>query len=379
MKRSVVLGAALVATVAAATTVWVEVRQEREFRRLLVQGDAALAQNQTFEAIEAFSGALAFKPESMVAHLKRGETYRRRGDNDLRAALRDAREANALDPTAPQPLELLGDVASALGQYDEAVDYYTRYLQLDDLGGRVLYKLALAHVRVGDAARAIEPLRAALALDDRFAEARYLLGVALRAGGRIDTAQNELRRAVALKGTLIPAREELADLYTSRGRFRDAIEQLEAVAALEPERSERLVNVALLYSRWGRHDTAILTLGRAAERHPDSQEVIAAIGRVWLDAASSDDNEVAFARAVAALEPLAARPDATSESLTLLGRAHLMAGRPRAAERMLQRAVARHPIAADAYLHLEEAARRLGHGPLAREAAARHALLAFGS
>lgn len=138
MKWPVILITALAALVTAATVVWMEVRQEREFRRLVAEGDMALDAGRTSEAIEAFSGALAFKPDSMLAHLQRAETYRRRGSEDLPAALRDAREANALDPTAPQPIELLGDVSSAMGRYGEAVGQYESYLQLDDDATRVM-------------------------------------------------------------------------------------------------------------------------------------------------------------------------------------------------------------------------------------------------
>ena len=47
----------------------------------------------------------------MLAYLRRGETYQRRGERgDLDAAARDFRKAAALDPTATRPLEALGDV-----------------------------------------------------------------------------------------------------------------------------------------------------------------------------------------------------------------------------------------------------------------------------
>jgi len=123
------------------------VRQEREFRRLIAAGDAALARDQTYEAIEAFSGALALKHDSMLAYLKRGDSYRRRGE--LSAALRDLREASSLDPTATRPLELFGDVNVAMGRYARAAEIYRRYLTLDDRAPRVLYKLALACYRNG--------------------------------------------------------------------------------------------------------------------------------------------------------------------------------------------------------------------------------------
>ena len=82
--------------------------RDTEYRRLVAAGEAALAGGQTSVAIEAFSGAIALNPDSMLAHLKRGETYRRHGD--LKAAFRDLRDASELDPSATRPLEQLGDV-----------------------------------------------------------------------------------------------------------------------------------------------------------------------------------------------------------------------------------------------------------------------------
>jgi predicted Zn-dependent protease len=118
MRRSVILAVAAVAIVTAAVLVWMDARREREFRRLIAVGDAAVTTGQTFQAIEAFSGALALKPDSMLASLKRGDTYRRRGD--YAAALRDLGQAAFLDSSAPRPIELLGDVQTALGQYAAA-------------------------------------------------------------------------------------------------------------------------------------------------------------------------------------------------------------------------------------------------------------------
>ena len=72
---------------------------ERDYRSLVARGDAALAAGQTFEAIEAYSGAIGLRPASMLAHLRRGETYRQRGD--LEAAVRDFRRAATLDRRTP--------------------------------------------------------------------------------------------------------------------------------------------------------------------------------------------------------------------------------------------------------------------------------------
>ncbi len=87
MKRPIVAAVGAMALAASLAFVWVDARREREFRRLIAVGDEAVASGQTFDAIEAFSGALTLKPDSMLARLKRGDTYRRRGE--FAAALRD--------------------------------------------------------------------------------------------------------------------------------------------------------------------------------------------------------------------------------------------------------------------------------------------------
>jgi tetratricopeptide (TPR) repeat protein len=371
--RPFVLAVALAALMAAASLVWVEVRQEREFRTLIAVGDAALGQGQPVVAIEAFSGALALKPTSMLAYLKRGDAYRRRGE--FTAALRDLSQAAALDDTAPQPLELLGDVNAAQERHDRAVEFYQRCLQHDDRAIRVLYKLGLSHIHLGQAARAIEPLERVVALDDRLAEAHYLLGMSLRAQQRADDAVAAFRRTVELRAGFIAAREELAELYASRGRSRDSIEELEAIAALEPRRPERLVAVGLAYARIGRRDTAIATLGRAAERYPGAPVVYAALGRLWLDAADSGRDAVALQKAIEALQPVAIRNDATSEALVLYGRALLWSGRSSEAERVLQQAIARSPVDPSGYRDLADASTRLGHAAAARTARARYLAL----
>jgi tetratricopeptide (TPR) repeat protein len=373
MKRPVVLAVAAVAIITAAVLVWVDARREREFRRLIAVGDAALASGQTFDAIEAFSDALTLKPDSMLASLKRGDTYRRRGE--YAAALRDLGQASFLDPAAPRPIELLGDVQAAMGQFAAAAAEYQKYLAIDDRAPLVLYKLALAHYRSGAPTLGVEPLRRAVAFDDRFTEAHYLLGLCLRETDR-NLALRALRRALEVNATFAAAREELARVYEELDRHQDAIDQLEALAALEPTRPERLVNVGLAYARIGRRDTAVLTLGRAAERHPEATIVYTALGRIWLTSAEVQQDPVALGKAIEALQPAAAQSDATSETRALFGRALALSGNMVAAERMLLQAVATLPVDPWAYRYLAEVSRRLGHANIARDAAAKYAVLA---
>lgn len=373
MKRLVVVSVGVAALVVGILVAWYSVRQDREFQRLIAAGDVAVVQDQTFVAIEAFSGALALKPDSMLAYLKRGDTYRRRGE--LAAALRDLRQAAALDPGAPRPVELLGDVNVAMGRYERAIEEYRRFTMLDDRAPRVLYKLALTYYRNGQAALAIEPLRQAVAFDDRFVEAHYLLGMCLLDRKRDAEALRSLTRAIEINPAFAAAREEMTDLHAQRGRNREAIEQLEALAALEPARAERLVSLGLAYARLGRTDAAILTLGRAAERFPEEPVVYTALGRVWLEQAETRNDRVALSKAIGALQPTAGRATASSEVLALYGRALFLFGEIGGAERTLQEATTRMPVEPLAFRYLAAAADRLGHVAPARDALRRYLAL----
>jgi tetratricopeptide (TPR) repeat protein len=360
------------AAIAGALT-WTAVASEEEYQRLIEAGDRALASDLPFPALEAYSGAIALQPDSMLAHLKRGITYQARGE--FEEALRDLRRAAELDPAATQPLELTGDVYAALTRYDRAADRYEAFLALDDQSPRVLYKLALARYRHGNAEHAIAPGRAALILDPGMSEAQYILGVCLRDTGRLDEARQAFEMLAGMAPGMVAAREALADVHLLRGDTRRALEQLEALAALEPGRPERLIAVGLALARAGREDAAIVTLTRALERFPDAPRVYAAIGQIWLDAAEARGDRAALAKALESLTMAAARVDAGGTTFMLLGRAWLLAGDVDTAERYLRQSVARLPAPPEAYRYLGTAAERLGRIEQARDALLRYATL----
>ena len=371
---------ALVVTLA--VTVWsvlvfVSVRQEREFARLIVAGDAALAAADLAGAIEAYTGAITLNPDSMAAHLKRGLAYRQRNEPEI--ALRDLRRASELDTTSPRVFELQGDVSLGLGRFARAAERFEQSLALDDRQAEVYYKLAVARYREGRPAAAIDPLRRAIALGPALAEPQYLLGISLRDAGRFDEALVALSAAAKLSPGMLAAREARADVLQLHGDLARAVDELTALATLEPERPERAVAVAAAYGRAGRHEAAVLALGRAAERFPDSAVVLTALGGVWLRAAEAADDAGALDKALTALDRAAGMSDATAETLTLLGRARLRDGDAAGAERDLRAAIEHLPVPADSYAALADVLERRGHDLEARDVLVQYAALVTGT
>lgn len=363
------LAAPIALTVAAALTYHAAAR-EREYRMLIARGDAAGRDNQTLGAIEAYSGAMALRPDAMLPHLRRGETYLRRGELD--AAARDFRTATILDPTATRPLEALGDVQYQMKRFDRAAESYGRELRLDDRSTAVGYKLALARYRTGDLDAALAALDTTLRLNDRLADAHYLRGLCLRDRGQHAAAIDAFSRVIALAPGHVPAREELADLYRLGDRNGEEIDQLRRIADLERDHTARQAALALAQARAGHVETAVLTLGSALERMPGDALLYRALGQVWLDRALAEGDPEFAERAVDALGRAASTLDATSDVLTLYGRALMLAEQLDAAEQTLQQASTRYPLDPESLIWYANVAER--HGRLA---AGRQALIDY--
>lgn len=347
---------------------------EREFARLIAAGDQAVAGERHFEAIEAFSGAIARKPDSMLAHLKRGAVYQNQSEFD--AALRDLREAVNLDPGALLAIELLGDVNASLNRAERAIERYEAYLNLDERNARIHYKLGLSRYRAGRNDAAATALQQALKLDPALGDAYYLLGLVQRDQDNLPAARRSLEEAARrLPASQTAPREALAEVYALEGEPTKAINELEALAALDTARADRLVAVGLAQARAGREEAAVLTLGRAVDRFPEAPLAYAALGHVWLTTAQRRGDRVALNKAIEALQLAAARSDATSDTWAELGRAWALAGDRMAAERALRQAVARVPVPPEAYLQLADLTNRDGRIQDTRDALLKYATL----
>ena len=349
-----------------------QLNRGEQFRVLMADGDAALAAGNTYAAIEAYSGAMALRPDSMASHLRRGQAWEAQRRQD--EAIRDYVEAARLQAGAADPLLALAKLYEARGDVAHAAEWYGRAAEVDPQNRALLYRLAMARYRAGRSASAIDPLRKALALDAGFDEAHYLLGVVLRDAQDVAGATTALERAIQANPNLIAAREELADVYRAQGRYADELTQLAALATADPKPS-RAVAIALAEARQGRFDAALATLKAARDKDPANSLAGTAIGRVHLmraEATSDPSRRSAAAQlALPVLEAALGGDVRRSEGLALYGRALFFSGDAAAAERLLEEAVATSPFDRSAFLYLADAAETLRHYATARDALAR--------
>lgn len=365
------LGVAAVGVAALGVVAMLAVQRLNEaerYRQLVLTGEQALTAGNTYAAIEAFSGAIALRRESMTSHLRRGEAYR--AQRRLDDAARDFREAALLQPGATDPLVALAALHDGRGEPAEAAEWYARAAAIDRQSPPLLYQLALTRYRSGQAAAAAEPLRQAITLDAGFDEALYLLGVVLRDTQDPTGAIEALERAVRANPGLAPAREELADLYQSQRRYAEEMTQLTALASLDPG-GPRDIAIALSQAHRGEFDSAEATLTAATDRAPDDSQLALARGRVRLlraEAATDRTRRTAWATdAVTSLEQALGGTVRRSEGLALYGRALFLKGDLEESARILREAVATTPFSRVAFVYLADAAEALGDPMEARE------------
>jgi tetratricopeptide (TPR) repeat protein len=246
---------------------------------------------------------------------------------------------------------------------------YENCLKLDERSPRIAYKLALARYQDGDLNAAILAARQALRLSDGMPEAYYILGLALRDKRRNAEAMQAFEKAISIAPGLIPAREQLADLYAASGRLLDELGQLKALAVIDRDHVERQVAVAMAYAKAGNTDLAVLTLTHVLEGGSDQPAVYAALGNLWFDiAATRKDHPEALSKALEALGRASSTNAATSELLTVYGRALLQAGDVELAVRTLQQATTTYPVDPSAFALYATVAERVNDLQAARDA-----------
>jgi tetratricopeptide (TPR) repeat protein len=357
---------ALLAVAAGGVVIVQRVDRDRQYRRLLAEGEQALQTGNTYTAIEDFSGALALRPDSMVAYYRRGEAYHADHHDDW--AIRDLREASHLAPDSAQPLVALGNVYDSRNDPLEAARWYGEAAdRLRDADPALLYALALARYRAGSAHAAIEPLKRAIDRNDSVGQTYYLLGLVYRDTNQIQNAIDALQQAIKVAPSLTPAREELADLYRAQSRPLDEMAVLQDLAALD-RNDDRQVAIAMAAERRGQYDTALAALGDVSAAGHDLPQVALARARILLNRSERTFDPQWARQAQALLEQALTGGGRRSETLALLGRAQFLSGDPAASERSLTDAVAVSPVAPEAFEYLADTAERLTHIAAARDA-----------
>jgi len=276
-------------------------------------------------ALEQCNKALELNPDAQsTRYLKAHIYYDMQRYPDALAELDSLLKQN---PIHEEGLQLAGYVAGTMGEEQKAVDYYSRYLELQPTNAQVRMKIAYDLAQAGDPGGAMQLIQAGLDVDpDNVDLLEQYGGFAFAAGKKIadkasaDSASDSgglppeaaedyhqaidaYQKVYQAKGAdTNPAQiRTLMAAYIQLGEIDQAISTAETALKTHPEDEGIWSYYADALQRAGKLDEALAALDRVKEINPDYPNVAFRQGKWLIQAGRLDD-------AVNALKSAAADP-----------------------------------------------------------------------
>ena len=252
---------------------------------LLVQGEIFLRRGFAGEAVERFYEVLRNAPET---DLQPGEPVRlallgSARSNLLLGRISEARlSAEKLAhhwPYDAEPLSVLGQVLSAAGYHDQAVEVFERASAISPEDASILTDLGRARLGAMDLAGGEKSLRGAIALDPFAVAARATLGRLLADSGRTDEAVVELQEALDLLPGYGEAAMSLAELEWRRGHPTAAMHTLVDLLTVDPYHFEALAHLGTWLIEAGAPRDAATAFRRVLSFAPEHEVALAGLDR----------------------------------------------------------------------------------------------------
>ena len=170
-----------------------------------LNAEALEAQGKWEAAEKEYKAVLGQNPQASGIHFLLGRLLLSKpepGQNDAQQAKKEFQEELKIDPTNAGAEYVLGEMARQGGQWDEAIQHFSRATELDAGFGDAFLGLGNSLLSAKRFADAVPPLQAAVKLESRNPGAHYSLATALTRAGRKEEAEREfaIHRQMTQKG-----------------------------------------------------------------------------------------------------------------------------------------------------------------------------------
>jgi tetratricopeptide (TPR) repeat protein len=240
---------------------------------------AVCARRQQFsEAVAFYAKALKANPKLVPVHFNMAIALGQLKEYDKAAQhLRIFLQSYPKEARARQLLGLslleLGDLRGALAELE------TSY-KLNPKDGSILYTLALANVRAGDADRAVELLRQT---QTDPVQSKLIEALIEYRRGRFAEAKALFQEVLRLNPDIVPAIAGLGRLELLDHNDEEAIRLLERAVQLNPSDAESTYQLGVLYDRNGRSAEGVKMLRRAIGLRANYPDPHYQLGRIALE------------------------------------------------------------------------------------------------
>jgi len=283
-----------------------------------------------------------------------------RRNTDYRSPLSIWSDTLAKRPQNERAHDSLGNALLDAGRIKEAVQAYTRAVELAPDDPREYYNLGNALVADGRRTDAIARYEQALKLNPDYVEARNNLGAALADSGRLDAAAAQYDLVLNFQPDNADAHYNLGKTYQQMGRLAEAVAQYQEALRLNPDSAGTQNNLGSALAQMGRLPEAIGHFQAAVGLDPRFAEAYRNWGNALLQAGR-------LPGAIARYESALGLKPGDPVTHTNLGIALLQTGRAPEAVDHFQRALQLGPDYAPAHYWLGNALAQSGRMPQALE------------
>ena len=165
-----------------------------------------------------------------------------------------------------------GVEAGQRGQYSDAIENFTKAIELKPDYAKVYHARALTYSSQGEYEQAIQDATKAIEINPDYAEAYHTRGLVYNNQGEHEQAIRDFTKTIELKPDDAEVYAMRGFTYSSQGEHAHVIEDATKAIELKPDYTEAYVMRGLAYSIQGEHEQAIQDATKAIEINPDYAE-----------------------------------------------------------------------------------------------------------
>jgi len=242
------------------------------------------------QAYANYHAALKINPNYTKAHNNLGLLYAE--DKKWQLATAEFERMIELEPNNPIGYFQLGKTAYAHKNYPEAIKHFEKALQIrNGKYDKALLSIGLSYAKLNQYDKAIEYYRKAIELDKNYATAWYNLGIALAKSEKFDQAEQAYLTALKIKTDYAPTWFSLGALYGRMNQNDKAIDAYVKAISFRPNYRKAQLNLAVRLTFKGQYHRAISLYQEVLKKDPSYAMAWINLGALHYDLNNLDEAE----------------------------------------------------------------------------------------
>jgi protein O-mannosyl-transferase len=232
-------------------------------------------------SITLFDHTLKVTGPNWLIYNNRGTSHSNLGN--YRQAIEDFTRAIQINPDYAESYYNRGRVQCYLGSYRQAIEDYTKAIEIKQSNADEYVGRGIAYKSIGDYQRAIDDFNKAIEISPGYAHAYGNRGNAYSSLGKYRQAIEEYSKAIRLKADSEESYYNRGTLYAMLGQNQLAIEDFDKAIGLNPRNIQAYNNRGLIYIRLGLNQQGLENFNEAIRLKPNYSDAYINRASVYLN------------------------------------------------------------------------------------------------